>query len=106
MLSTSGTTGTYKWAKISKKNLISNISKISRKLNLRSSDTTITTLPFEYSYGLSVINSHIYTKAKVILSKKSIVEKNFWEIIKKLKITNINGVPFSYEILNKLKFEK
>ena len=106
LLSTSGTTGTYKWAKISKKNLISNISKISRKLNLRSSDTTITTLPFEYSYGLSVINSHIYTKAKVILSKKSIVEKNFWEIIKKLKITNINGVPFSYEILNKLKFEK
>ena len=66
LLSTSGTSGTYKWAKISRDNLISNLTKISKKLSLSSSDKTITTLPFEYSYGLSVINSHIYRKAKII----------------------------------------
>ena len=106
LLSTSGTTGTYKWTKISNENLISNISKISKKLNLCSSDSTITTLPFEYSYGLSVINSHIFSKAKIIFTKKSIVEKSFWEILKNNKITNFNGVPFSYEILEKINFGK
>ena len=106
LLSTSGTTGTYKWAKISKENLILNVSKISKKLKLNPSDSTITTLPFEYSYGLSVINSHIFSKAKVIFSKKSIVQKSFWEILKNYKITNFNGVPFSYEILEKINFGK
>lgn len=106
LLSTSGTTGTYKWAKISKDNLISNISRISKKLNILSSDSTMTTLPFEYSYGLSVINSHIYSKARVVLTKKSIVEKSFWKILKKNKITNFNGVPFIYEILEKIHFRK
>lgn len=106
LLSTSGTEGEFKWVKISEKNLKDNIYKISKKIRINSNDTTITTLPFEYSYGLSIINTHLLNNAKIILTKQNFFNRNFWVNLKKTKVNNFGGVPFSYEILNKLNFEK
>ena len=106
LLTTSGTTGTQKLVKLSYKNISSNASSISQYLGLTRNDCSITTLPIFYSYGLSVINSHLYSGSKIILSKSSILESNFWKCVKRFRVTNISMVPFFFDILKKINFDR
>lgn len=102
LLSTSGTTGTNKFVRISYKNLNSNAVAIKKYLNINHNHKTITTLPFAYSYGMSVINSHIYSGGTIVITHFSILQKNFWEIFSRYSITSFAGVPFTYELLKKI----
>lgn len=102
LLSTSGSMGVMKFVKLSKKNLKYNTNSIIKYLKINSSDTAITNLPISYSYMLSVINTHLEVGASIIISKYSLVEKNFWKIFKNSNITSFNGVPYTYEILTKI----
>jgi long-chain acyl-CoA synthetase len=63
-------------------------------------------MPPNYTYGLSIINTHLFQGGNIILTNSSVFEKNFWEMIKKFKVTNINGVPYFYEILKKIKVSR
>ena len=63
-------------------------------------------MPMAYSYGLSIINTHLEAGAKIVISKTTIFEKKFWNILNNFKITSLGGVPDFYEMLQKLKFEK
>ena len=102
LISTSGSTGSKKFVKLSFNNILDNTKNICKYLKITNFDSTITTMSPAYSYGLSVINSHLLQNAKIVLTKKKIVDKKFWEIFKKNNITNFNAVPFLYEILLKL----
>lgn len=106
LLNTSGTMGHTKFVKLSSKNLLSNCVAISKVFKIRSGDITITTMPAYYSYALSIINTYLMNGATIILNNYSLLDKRFWDIFKKIKPTNINGVPYFYEILNKIKFER
>jgi len=105
LLSTSGTTGATKFVKLSNYNILNNSKNISKYLKIKKIDRAITTLPLHYSYGLSVINTHIFSGASIFVTKKNILEKKFWIDFKKYKISNLSGVPYFYEILKKIKFE-
>ena len=106
LLSTSGSTGSQKFVRVSKKNLISNTKNICKYLQIKKNHRTITTLPPNYTYGLSILNTHIFMGASICLNKSSVMEKNFWKTSNKYKINNFGGVPFHFEILKKLKFSK
>lgn len=106
LLGTSGSTGSKKYVRISQKNLFSNTKNIANFLRIQSRDITITTLPPHYTYGLSILNSHIFSGSAICINNSSFMEKTFWEKANKHKITNFGGVPLSYEILKKLKFSK
>ena len=60
---------------------------------------TITSLPPEYTYGLSIINTHIYSGAKIVLNNFSVIQKEFWQILNKYNVENFGGVPFTYSLL-------
>ncbi len=106
LLSTSGTTESPKFVRLSKKNLEDNTTKIIKYLNIKKNHTTITTMPAGYSYGLSILNSHLQAESKIVLNNNSIVEKSFWEKMKKFKVNSFGGVPEFYEFLRKINFEK
>lgn len=106
LLSTSGTTESPKFVRLSKKNLEDNTKKIIKYLNIKKNQTTITTMPAGYSYGLSILNSHLKAESKIVLNNNSIIEKSFWEKMKKFKVNSFGGVPEFYEFLRKLNFEK
>ena len=106
LISTSGSTNSPKFVRLSRINLIDNTKKIIDYLKINSSHKSITTMPFGYSYGLSIINSHLGSGGTIVFSKKSVFEKDFWKIVKKYKITSFGGVPSFYELLRKLKFDK
>lgn len=106
MMPTSGSTGSKKYVRISELNLISNTKSIIDYLSISSKDVAITTLPISYVYGLSIINTHLQQGASIVLNNEPIINKNFWKNLNKYKVNNFNGVPYTYEILDKLKFDK
>lgn len=74
LLSTSGSTGSPKFVKLSYDNYIENSKQIIEALKLRNK-SVITTLPINYTFGLSIINTHLITGGKIILNNHSILEK-------------------------------
>jgi len=104
LLTTSGSTGSPKLVRISYENLEANASSIAEYLSIDGHERPITTLPMNYSFGLSIINSHLLKGATILLTSKSLMEKEFWAFLKDEKATSLSGVPYTYEILKKLGF--
>ena len=102
LLTTSGSTGNPKLIRISQENIDSNRTAIASYLKLSSKDRAITTLPMNYTYGLSIINSHLSVGASVVLTDASIVDKEFWSLFELTKPTSFNGVPYTYQLLKRL----
>ena len=106
LLMTSGTTGSSKLVRLSQKNIDSNTNSIINALKINKSDKPITTLPFNYTYGLSIINSHLACGCELILTDSSIVNKEFWNLLMQKKATTFGGVPYTYQMLDRFGFEK
>lgn len=103
LLSTSGSTGSSKFVRVTYNNLKSNAISISEYLSIDNTEKPITTLPFNYSFGLSIINSHFIKGSTILLINSSVLEMDFWKFFKKSKPTSISGVPFTFEMLKKLR---
>ena len=80
LLSTSGTTGSPKLVRLSRANVASNAAAIADYLALTPADRAITALPLHYSYGLSVLHSHLVAGASVVLAGLSVVDECFWDL--------------------------
>jgi len=103
-LTTSGSTGSPKFVRLSEKNILSNAESIAEYLQIDENERPITTLPLYYSYGVSVINSHLIKGATILLTEDTVVQRNFWQFMKEQKATSISGVPYTYEMLKRLRF--
>ncbi|MBQ6614842.1 MAG: AMP-binding protein [Thermoguttaceae bacterium] len=106
ILTTSGSTGSPKFVRLTYENLFSNAESIAEYLEIASDDRAITTLPMTYSYGLSIINSHLISGACLILTDAPIIGKDFWTLFKEQNPTTFGGVPFIYDMLKKLRFAR
>lgn len=106
LMATSGSSGSPKLVRLSLKNIIANAESIIRYLHITPGERAITSLPFNYSYGLSVINSHLRAGASLVLTNKTLMDKKFWQLINHHRVTSFAGVPYSYEMLLKLSFEQ
>lgn len=104
LLTTSGSTGSPKFVRQSYKNIQVNAKQIAQYLNISEEDKPITTLPMNYTYGLSIVNSHLLRGATILLTTKSLMNREFWTFFKKQNATSFGGVPYTYEILKKLRF--
>jgi len=105
LLSTSGTTGSAKLVKLSASNIDANAKSIAEYLQLSASERAITSLPMYYSYGLSVINSHLSIGASLVLTDDSVIDESFWQLFNQHQCTSFAGVPYSYELLKRSGFE-
>lgn len=106
LLSTSGSTGSKKLVKLSESNLLSNALSISQYLRIDTSERPITTLPMNYSYGLSVVNSHLVAGAAIVLNSHPVSSREFWTVFNKYQVTSFAGVPFIYQMLQRLRFDR
>ena len=104
LLTTSGSTGSPKLVRQSYKNIQSNAESIAEYLNIDETERPITTLPMNYTYGLSIINSHLLCGATMLVTDNTLMERQFWDFFKKEKATSFGGVPYTYEMLKKLRF--
>lgn len=104
LLTTSGSTGSPKLVRQSYENIIQNTRSIVEYLDLDKNEKPITTLPMNYTYGLSIINTHLFVGANIILTKKTLFDREFWDLIIRHRVTSFSGVPYTYEMLDRLLF--
>jgi acyl-CoA synthetase (AMP-forming)/AMP-acid ligase II len=102
LLTTSGSTGSAKVVRLSALNVESNAAAIAESLSIDRSDRAVTSLPLSYSYGLSVLHSHLWAGASVVLSEASVVQPDFWQVIGRWSVTSLAGVPYTYQVLSRL----
>jgi len=106
LLSTSGSTGDPKLVRQSLKNIRANTRSIIECLRIDASERAITTLPMNYTYGLSIINTHLAAGASLALTEKTMMQKEFWAFMKGSFATSFGGVPYTYEMLDRLRFSR
>lgn len=104
LLTTSGSTGSPKLVRQSYANILDNAQSIVKYLELDATERPITTLPMNYTYGLSIINSHFLVGATLLVTEKTLIEKEFWSFFKDAGATSFGGVPYTYEMLDRLRF--
>lgn len=103
-LTTSGSTGSPKFVRLSAKNIKANAESIAEYLEIDENERPVTVLPSYYSYGVSVINSHLIKGATILMTEGTIAQREFWNFMKEQKATSIAGVPYTYEMLKMLRF--
>lgn len=106
LLTTSGSTGSSKLVRQSYTNVLSNALDIVEYLDIKADERPISTLPMNYTYGLSIINSHLLVGATLLVTEKTLMQKEFWNFFRKNNATSFGGVPYTYEMLDKLRFCK
>jgi long-chain acyl-CoA synthetase len=104
LLSTSGSTGSPKLVRLSEKNISTNAVAISKFLKIKPDERAFCSMPLSYSYGLSVMNSHLYSGACVYLSDKTPFNEGYFDTLAREKISSISGVPFFYQMLFRAGF--
>ncbi|MCX5127049.1 AMP-binding protein [Streptomyces sp. NBC_00347] len=104
LLSTSGSTGSPKLVRLSHENLQANAESIAEYLEIRDTDRAATTLPMHYCYGLSVIHSHLLRGAALILTDLSVADSCFWELFRTARGTTFAGVPYTFDLLDRVGF--
>ncbi len=105
LLPTSGSTGGGKMVRLSNENLEANALSIAEALAIKSGDRAVLSLPIHYSYGLSVLNSHLASGATVVVTRHMLTSKLFWNHLRETEVTSFAGVPYSYEILKRLDID-
>lgn len=104
LLPTSGSTGSPKLVRHSYRNIEANADNVRRLFKLDGTEKAMAILPMHYTMGLSVIASHLLAGATLLLSGRSLLDKGFWATLK--EATSFAGVPYSYEILTKMRFTR
>ena len=103
-LTTSGSTGSPKLVRLTLRNIIANAESIAEYLHIDADERPITMLPMYYSYGLSIINSHLLKGATILLTDKSYAQREFWNFLRENEATSMSGVPYTWEMLRRLRF--
>ncbi|WP_084037111.1 AMP-binding protein [Haloechinothrix halophila] len=104
LLSTSGSTGSPKLVRLSARNVQANAESIARYLEIEPTDRAITSLPMQYCYGLSVINSNLLRGASLVLTDTSVIEPEFWTLFREHGCTSLHGVPYTFDLLDRAGF--
>ncbi len=99
VMPTSGSTGAARLVRLSGTNLDANARSIADSLRLDATDRAITSLPLHYSYGLSVLHSHLLVGASVVLTEASVVDECFWDVVRRHQVTTFAGVPHTFDLL-------
>lgn len=104
MLPTSGSTGSPKLVRHCYDNIEAAGLNISTFFELKETDRPLMVLPLYYTMGLSMLFSHLRVGATVLLTGRNMTDPVFWKFLKEEKATSFTGVPYSYQILDMMRF--
>lgn len=104
LMTTSGSTGSPKLVRLSQRNLESNATSIANYLAIDGHERGLVSLPLNYVYGLSIVNSHLKAGATLLLTGASVMQREFWQFVRDERANSLAGVPYTWEMLKKLRF--
>ena len=101
-LTTSGSTGSPKLVRLTEQAIVANARSIAAALDISADDRAITCLPLHYAYGLSLLTSHLAAGASLVVTDRGFMDGPFWTMVKTYGVTSLAGVPYMYEMLERL----
>lgn len=104
LLSTSGSTGAVKLARLSRVAVSANAAAVAEYMHVARDDTAITVIPIHFSAGLLVVNSHLTRGARILLTGRSVIDPVFWSSAQDNQATTLCGVPYTFELLDRIGF--
>ncbi|WP_189078351.1 AMP-binding protein [Mangrovihabitans endophyticus] len=104
LLATSGSTGNAKYVRLSRAAIDANAAQITSALDLNATARAVQSLPLHYSYGLSVLNSHLHARGSIMFSGHGLVTRRFWADVRAHECTGLAGVPYSFTIMDRIGF--
>jgi acyl-CoA synthetase (AMP-forming)/AMP-acid ligase II len=99
ILYTSGTTGEPKGVMLTHGNLVSNARSIVGYLGLTDNDSVMVVLPFCYSYGASLLHTHVMQGATLVIDNRFIYPNLVLDAMAAEAVTGFAGVPTTFAIL-------
>ena len=106
LMTTSGSTGSPRLVRYKTGNLKSNAQNVAEAFGWTENERPMCDLGMQYTMGLNVINTHLYVGAQLLLTTYNLMSGEFWDYIRNEGATSFTGVPFSYEILSRLRFSE
>lgn len=106
LLTTSGSTGSPKLVRHSYRNLEEQAKNIAAFFALDGTERPMVALPMMYTMGLSMINSHLHAGSAMLLTEESLLSKPFWEFFRRERATSFTGVPYSFELLHRVRMTR
>jgi len=104
LLPTSGSTGSPKLVRHCYDNIEAAGLNISTFFQLTETDRPLMVLPLYYTMGLSILFSHFKVGATVLITGLNMTDRAFWNFIKTEHATSFTGVPYSFQILDMMRF--
>ncbi|MEV4410531.1 AMP-binding protein [Catellatospora sp. NPDC049609] len=105
LLATSGSTGDPKFVRLSREAVLANARAIATALHIDAAETAPTSLPLFYSYGMSVVNSHLAAGATLLVVDGGVLAREFWQAVDTHRATSLAGVPYNYEMLHRIRWK-
>lgn len=99
LLQTSGSTGKGQGVRLSASAVQANALAIADYLELVPSNRAALILPLHYSYGLSVLHSHLASGASLWLADRSVLAPDFAASWRESGATSLAGVPHHFNLL-------
>ena len=103
LITTSGSTGSVKLVRQSWDNLRFNAATIAECLQISASDRTITALPLQYTYGLSILHANLLRGAAMVITTSGVMDAEFWDLFEAENVTCFHGVPNTYDMLHRIE---
>lgn len=104
LLPTSGSLGSPKYVRLTAGNVQANADSIVEYLEIGPDERALMSLPFSYSYGLSLVNTHLLAGASIAITSRPIVMGGTWDFFRRQGCTSIAGVPPTYHALARTGF--
>jgi long-chain acyl-CoA synthetase len=99
ILYTSGTTGNPKGVMLTHENLAANTAAVVEYLELTEADRVLAILPFHYSYGNSVLHSHLSVGATLVIGPSMVYPQRVVDALRTKAISGFSGVPATFRIM-------
>jgi long-chain acyl-CoA synthetase len=105
LIRTSGSLGCPKTVRLSFGNLRANAVAIAEALSIRSTDRALASLPLDFSFGLSILNSHLAAGAATGLTSAAPSSEELWWCADQMRATCVGAVPVTYQFWRASRWE-
>jgi acyl-CoA synthetase (AMP-forming)/AMP-acid ligase II len=99
ILYTSGSTGMPRGVTLTHGNLGANTQQILDYLRLTADDSVTVVLPFHYSFGNSLLLTHVKVGGRLVVDNRFAFPQTILETMERERTTGFSGVPSTYAIL-------
>jgi len=96
---TSGTSGNPKGVVLTHRNLVTNTESIIEYLRLTRDDSALVVLPFHYSYGNSILHTHLYVGGTLVIGSSMMYPQQVTNELREYDVTGFSGVPTTMSLL-------